>query len=150
MNTKLLVIVAVGLFLAADDGPNEKAKQELEALQGTWNGVSAQENGQAVPEANAKAMQFIIKGDSYTFKLNGQEYEQGALKVDPTKKPKTIDIKITKGEDKGKEQLGFYELDKDTLKLCVPAPGKPRPQEFGAKAGSEANVLVFQRSHDVR
>ncbi len=149
MKTKLMMIVATGLLMAADDSPADKAKKELEALQGTWNGVSAQENGQAVPEANAKSMQLIIKGDKYTFKLEGREFEQGTLKVDPTKKPKTIDIKITMGDDKGKDQPGYYELEKDTLKICVPSPGKPRPKEFGAKPDSGANLFVFQRPKDV-
>src|SRR5262245_31813803 len=117
MKTKLMMIVAAGLIMAADDGPADKAKKELEALQGTWKGVSSDGEGGAAPKEEAESMEFIIKGGNYTFKVKGAEIEQGTLKVDPSKKPKTIDIKITTGDDKGKEQLGIYELDKDKLKL---------------------------------
>jgi len=149
MKIKLLAVILAGLFLAADEGPAEKAKKELDALQGTWNGVSAEENGQPLPKADAEGMQLIIKGDKYTLKLKGEEFEQGTLKLDPAKTPKAIDIKITSGDDKGKDQFGYYELEKDTLKLNVAGPGKQRPKEFGAKAGSEASIFVFKRPKEV-
>lgn len=147
MKMKLFAVVLAGLLLGADEGPEDKAKKELDALQGTWNGVSAEEQGQAVPKADAEAMQLVIKGDKYTLKIQGNEIEQGTLKVDPAKTPKVIDIKITSGEDKGKEQLGFYEVEKDTLKLNVSKPGKARPKEFGAKG--EASMFVFKKPKEV-
>lgn len=149
MKTKLLMIVAAGLFLAADEGPADKAKKEMEALQGTWKGVSAEGNGQTAAKDDAESMELIIKGDKYTFKMRGAAPEEGTLKIDPAKAPKTIDIKIATGEDKGKEQLGLYELDKGKLRLCVSTAGKPRPKEFGAKAGSDLHLFVFQRPKDV-
>src|SRR5436190_18718973 len=149
MKTKLFAVVLAGLagclLVAADEGPAEKAKKELDAIQGTWNGVSGEENGMALDKATAEAMQLIIKGDKYTLKIQGNEVEQGTLKLDPSKTPKAVDIKITSGEDKGKDQFGFYEVEKDTLKLNVARPGKERPKDFGAKAGSEASLFVFKK-----
>ena len=51
---------------------------------------------------------------------------KGTLKIDPSKKPKTIDMTITEGrrdEDKGKELHGIYELEKDALKWSTSEPG---------------------------
>lgn len=147
MKMKLLAIVAAGLFLAADDAPNEKVKKEMDALQGTWKGVSAQESGQALEETQAKSLELIFKGDKYTFKIGGEEQETGTIKVDPNAKPKTIDLKIMTGMDKGKLQQGLYELDKDTIKICLGQPGKDRPKAVEAKEG--ASVYVFKRPKEI-
>ena len=46
------------------------------------------------------------------------------MKLDAAKKPKTVDVTITKGRDKGKKQYGLYQVDADTLKFCFAAPEK--------------------------
>jgi uncharacterized protein (TIGR03067 family) len=149
MKTRMLVAVAVALLLAADETKNDAAKKDLEAIQGSWVGVSGEEDGKAVPEGAAKAMELIIKGDKYTFKVNGEEMEQGTLHLDPAQKPKALDLKITKGDDKGKSQKGLYQIEDGKLKICVSAPEKDRPKELSGKAGNKANLYVFQRSKNV-
>jgi hypothetical protein len=46
------------------------------------------------------------------------------------------------GDDGGGK--GIYELNGDTLKSCVASPGKERPTEFSAKAGSGHTLRVFK------
>ena len=66
----------------------------------------------------------------YTFEFNGLT-EEGTIKVEPGKKPATIDLAITEGDDKGKSQVGIYKVDGDTITVCLAAPGaKDRPTEF--------------------
>jgi uncharacterized protein (TIGR03067 family) len=147
MKTTLLAFLAAGLLFAADEAPNEKVKKEIDALQGTWRGVSAQDEGKALDEDTAKKMEIIIKGDKYTFKVAGEEQEQGSIKLDPAAKPKTIDLKITSGMDKGKSQAGVYELEKDTLKICLPPPGKDRPKALEGKGAN--SLYVFKRPKEI-
>jgi uncharacterized protein (TIGR03067 family) len=69
----------------------------------------------------------------------------GTFVLDPGKKPKTIDIKFTEGPEKGNTSLGIYELDGDTLKICLTITAKDRPTEFAAKAKSGHGFEVLKR-----
>ena len=74
---------------------------------------------------------------------------QGTFKVDPSKKPKEIDMKITEdetGKHKGKTAQGIYALDGDTLKWCVAEPGTTeRPKEFAAPADTKLMFITLKR-----
>jgi uncharacterized protein (TIGR03067 family) len=139
----LLVLVAMGGLSTAgtlDDTP----KKDADALQGAWRAVSIMAEGQAMPEEQARAFELVIKGDKYDFKVQGEVMESGTLKLDSSKKPATVDFMIEKGDDKGKTQLGIYELKGDDFKCCVSQAGKTdRPKEL--KAGSDSTLFVFKR-----
>jgi len=53
---------------------------------------------------------------------------------------------MIEGATKGKTQLGIYELDGDKVKFCFAAPGKDRPTEFTADAGSLQTLSVWKRN----
>jgi uncharacterized protein (TIGR03067 family) len=63
------------------------------------------------------------------------------FKLDPTKKPKAIDVVL---QDK-KTGQGIYSLEGDTLKICHGESDDPRPSEFESKEGSRNTVVVFKR-----
>src|SRR5690349_15701952 len=98
MTARLLAVLALGLLVAADD-KDDAAKKDLKAIEGTWKAVKGEEKGQALKGDEIKGYEFVVQGDKYTLRVGGEEREQGTLKLDPTKKPKAVDIKITKGED---------------------------------------------------
>jgi RNA polymerase sigma-70 factor (ECF subfamily) len=114
-------------------------KTDKEKLQGTWHAVSGEVGGKDVSEEFAKKLSIVFAGDKITLaglvrgeKENGVE---GTFKLDPTAKPKAIDIHITNKED----GVGIYELDGDTLKLCMVEATLERPTEF---AGKDRQVLI--------
>ena len=75
---------------------------------------------------------------------------KGTVKIDPSRKPKHIDLTIEDGiKFIGDTALGIYELDGDTLKWHANQPGKvERPREFPAVQGEVAGglYLVLKRS----
>lgn len=142
MNWKGFVVLAAGLLLAADS--KDDIKKELDPLQGTWVAVSLERDGKALPEDQLKILTRTVKGDQYVITRSGETVGKGSFKVDPTKKPKTIDI--TRDEAKDGVILGIYELDGDKYKICYSAPGsKERPKEFAAKEGSGNTLAVWKR-----
>jgi uncharacterized protein (TIGR03067 family) len=146
MRIRVLALLAVGLLIAADDKDQADAgKKDLKALEGTWKAVKGEENGAPVKEGAIKQFELTIKGDKYTLRVNGEETEQGTLKLDPTKKPKAVDFKITKGDDEGKDQHGLYQIEGDRFTLCFAPPGKDRPKQLKTEAGSEQTLIVFER-----
>jgi uncharacterized protein (TIGR03067 family) len=127
----VLAFVITAPLLAADD---KAVKDELEKLKGSWTFESNEQEGEVVGKDKLGDQRLVVTDDKYVQKAGDRTLEEGTVKVDPTKKPATIDLVITSGMDKGKTQLGIYEIKEDVLKLCVARPGTAtRPTEFDGK-----------------
>jgi uncharacterized protein (TIGR03067 family) len=146
MRVTWLALGVTGLLIAADN-PVGDAKKDMERMQGSWEAASGESKGNAIPDEQLKGTRFSVQGEKYSYKIGDSYQEEGTLKIDPTKKPKTIDVMIVDGEDKGEIQLGIYEATKDTLKLCFAPPGKEktRPKDFSTNAGNQQLLLVLTR-----
>jgi uncharacterized protein (TIGR03067 family) len=144
------ITAAVGLVLAigaatGGDAKGDDTKDELAKLKGTW-----------VRELDGKTFILVFNGEHYAL-INEFAPEKttatGTVTIDPTKKPKRIDIKITDGTGtgeklKGKTALCIYQLDGDTLKFCINRPGQEGyPEQFPDKEGVDKYLfLVFKRA----
>jgi uncharacterized protein (TIGR03067 family) len=137
MSRYIVTALVAGLVLGAAPAPKEdEVKKEVENLRGTWKVASIEDRGKADQPPDG----FVL-----VFEKDSKEVVvAGTFKLDPSKKPKAIDVTVTRSEEKGnngKELHGIYEIDKDTLKWCTAEPGdKGRPTEFATKEGSR-NVL---------
>lgn len=130
----------------ADDAKKEAIKKDHLAIEGTWRAVSIEVNGNAVPAGDlAKITVENGRDGEWTLMVDGQELAEGTSTIDPTVTPKTIDFKVTKGNDAGRETYGIYELTGDTRKICYAEPGRQRPADFSAPAGSGRTLAVFER-----
>jgi uncharacterized protein (TIGR03067 family) len=126
------IIVAVLCTGALAIGTDEKPK-DLDQLQGTW----------AAPTNDGGENRFVFLGDMLTSTVNGQKYIS-KIKLDTEAKPRTIDFMVKEGpnDTAGSTVLGIYELEGDTLKLCISLPGiNTRPTEFKR---TEDETVVFQ------
>jgi len=142
MKKHLLLLAGVVFLLAADDADQE-VKKEMARFQGTWRMVSLEAGENKLTEDALKDFRLKIEGDKFTA-TEGKSENHGTFKVDPTKKPKTIDITMIQGE-KRQILLGIYELEGDTYKLCGDMSGKSRPTEFAIKPGSGYILEVLKR-----
>ena len=142
MRTRLIVIAAAALCLAAD-APKDAVKKDQEKLQGDWILASGERDGEQFPDDMVKSLKRFVTGDKFTVNRDDQTVTKGTFTLDPSKKPKAIDLKI-----EGNDQViqGIYELDGDTLKLCYAAPGEERPKQFGTKAGSGHALVVWKKA----
>jgi uncharacterized protein (TIGR03067 family) len=138
-------IAALILLLAGTLGAKEPPEKDTARLDGEWSMVSGEASGQSMPPEMVKTGKRVAKDGETTVTMGGRVYFKAKFKIDPTKKPKTIDYTMTEGPTKGKTHLGIYELDGDTVKFCFAAPGKERPTDFTAKEGSERTASVWKR-----
>jgi uncharacterized protein (TIGR03067 family) len=136
MKRLLLAAVVAGLLVAADK--DEAGSKGLDKLRGTWC-RSGPQVAAVVPidagEGGTTYGLFIIwfnaskditfKGDKLVVQTADRPVEL-TVRCDPTKTPKTLDATVGKGS---RVFLGIYEVDGDTLRLCVGGP-KERPKEF--------------------
>src|SRR5262249_32740313 len=83
---------------------------DLERLQGTWTVTSLEMDGQRMDSGAVDGAHIVIKKDAFKSVGMGATYE-GIVEIDETKKPKSFDLKFTKGAEKGNRNLGIYKLD---------------------------------------
>jgi uncharacterized protein (TIGR03067 family) len=132
-----------GSGILADD--KAELEKELRKFQGTWTFQSSESGGKELPAGDLKGLIVIFEGDKHTVKNGDEVIQVGTQKLDTSKSPKTIDVTMTEGPNKGAVMLGIYEIDEDTLKVCFDPQGKKRPTQFKSAPDSENFVNVHKR-----
>jgi uncharacterized protein (TIGR03067 family) len=140
---------AISLAVASGTGTraNDKADLEKESrkFRGVWTFESVEAGGRKAPADEFKGVTITFAGDKFTVKKGDEVIQVGIQKLDPSRSPKTIDVRMTEGLNKGAVMLGIYEIDADTLKVCFDEEGKKRPTEFKSPPGSATFVNVHKR-----
>jgi uncharacterized protein (TIGR03067 family) len=139
---RLLPSALAVLILAAAESP-DASKNDLERMQGDWAAESMVRDGQVFPEEDAQAYFRTVKGNTYTIFRFRTVAGKGTMKLDATKKPKTVDFTPEGG--KVPALAAIYELEGDKLTLCAAQPGKPRPTKFVSDEGSGFSLSVWRR-----
>ena len=134
-----LTMVLSVMQTAKSDDPKDS-----DAIQGTWLASTAELGGKPFPEEVRKTIKLTVKDGKYTVMV-GKTPDQGTTKLDPTTKPKALDITGTEGPNKGKTYQAIYELDGDTLKVCYDLSGKGRPAEFKTAEGTQLFLVTYTR-----
>jgi uncharacterized protein (TIGR03067 family) len=116
---------------------------DLDKMQGTWNLVSAMEDGKALSEDQVKQTTIVVKGNTFRFPGLAEDAtsKAGTFTLDTTKNPKEMDST----SDEKEISLGIYELESDSYKVCFALAGKPRPANFGSEPGSGQILQFWQR-----
>lgn len=145
MRRTSLLIVTMACLIAADS-PKDDVKKALEALKATWAFASFETNGQKAPDDAIKNFKLTVSGDEMTFKIGG-EVKLTVKQLDPSTSPRIIDLEFKDGPQKGDVFEGIYQVDGDTLKICLHATPniKQRPTEFTGKENSNQILIVFKR-----
>lgn|SRR5262245_8367 len=141
---KLRMLMVVGIVLAFGAVRADDADKEKEKLQGAWQPITAIERGKEQTKEELKDRKITFKGDQITVK-HGDKVHEVTFKLDPSKKPKEIDV--TGKDDEGKERMmkGIYELKGNTLKVCLHMEGGDRPSKFESPEGSNLIFVTMER-----
>lgn len=140
------LLVALSAIAMAADSAEEAIKKEQKRYEGTWKVVSLEVDGNKSEEEDAKKISVVNGADgTWTLRVDGKDATKGTSTIDPSKKPKTIDLLPTEGDDKDKVFLGIYEIEENTRKLCLAPTGMARPTEFTSKSGTQHILVTFER-----
>lgn len=148
MRLSVALLLMTGLVVVADE-PNTGAKDQ-EALQGLWQAVELEHDGQKAAAEVVKAFQIQIKGDQIVFNP-ATENRKHTFAIDPTAKPKTMDLTPADGPAKGKKlPCAIYKLDGDKLIVCLDKEGASGkyPTAFKTTAGDGFALLTLERVKD--
>ena len=114
---------------------------DLDRLQGNWNIVSLEMDGQKMSGGGAR---IVVQGNRFTSIAMGATYE-GTVEVEESTSPKRFDLHFDEGPEKGNTSLGIYELDGDSWKICLTTRGSERPKKFAAPPGTGIALEILQR-----
>jgi uncharacterized protein (TIGR03067 family) len=130
---------AIVVVLVAAVGRADDPKDELAKLEGKWEVMGIVGGGKELPKDKGPQALTIKAGTLTGF---GPEVK---LSTDATKKPKWLNMTFTR-EGVDVTVNAIYDLDGDTLKICLPlAPAKgsgkafenKRPESFDTKDKTE-------------
>jgi uncharacterized protein (TIGR03067 family) len=129
----------------------DERDKDQEKLQGTWKFVEAIDDGKAAPQELIAKWAIKIAGDKMTVVIvvpgEPEESHSVTFKLDSTKKPKASDAVPQDGPQKGKTLPGIYEIEGDSLKICLPNKETAnRPTEFASPKKSDLGLMVLKRS----
>jgi uncharacterized protein (TIGR03067 family) len=109
-------------------------------LVGEWQMLNAWQEGHALDARMVKTGRRVTTATHTTTYFGKQVFLNAAYTIDSTVRPKTIDL-----DNRGKKQLGIFDVEGDTMKICFAAPGRPRPNDFESRAGDGNTSALWKR-----
>jgi uncharacterized protein (TIGR03067 family) len=147
----VLALFALALTLTLGVADEAANKKDQDALQGDWEAVALEANGNKASDEEVAAFRRSVTGNNYKVTIQGQVRGEGTFKVDAAKSPKTIDVTAGgNSPQKGTVIQGIYKVEGDTFTMCYAPPGmngeaaKPRPTEF--KGGQGYVLTVWKKA----
>jgi uncharacterized protein (TIGR03067 family) len=144
----LCLLGATGKVAVADQAEDEAIARDRGKSERIWRVMSLRINEVTVPSEDAEKITVTNYQDgTWVLAIDGEEIGRATSKIDPTRKPRTIDLTMPVDDNEGKAFPGIYELDGEYRKLCYSPLDRDRPTEFSSRAGSARTLVVFKRLH---
>ncbi|MBZ5557272.1 MAG: TIGR03067 domain-containing protein [Acidobacteriia bacterium] len=124
---------------AAEAGP-------VTPLEGDWKMVSGVFNGAALADNMVEWCRRTTRGGLTTVMAGPQTMVKATFTLDTSTHPHAIDYVNLAGASRGKSQAGIFEIAGGELRICMAAPGKPRPTAFASKSGDGRSMTSWKRS----
>jgi uncharacterized protein (TIGR03067 family) len=124
--------------------PTKTGASAVTEFEGEWQMVSAVMDGTPMERSAVEWVKRITRGSETAVYAGPQVMMKMEFQSDASRAPKTIDYVNTAGSNKGKSQQGIYEFEGELLKICVAAPGKPRPTQFQSDRGDGRTFTVWK------
>src|SRR4051794_24719635 len=150
MKTSLAILAGLAVAaLAAAEEPRQAPPKDLDRIQGVWTVALVEHGGQPLSESEVKelALRVTVHDDHFTLESGRAEPEQGTLSLETSGKHKGVAVTFSGADGKrpGVALHGCYELDGDTLKVCLGNAARGHEHEFRTTPDAECVVLVLKR-----
>jgi uncharacterized protein (TIGR03067 family) len=116
-------------------------------LQGTWQVVDLEANGEKKPAEEIQGWKLTFKNDELWLDKPTGSDPKLKFKLDAAQSPKRIDLIVQEGKDKGRVAPGIYALANGQLRLCINIFGNPsyRPREFKTQDQDGTGFVILER-----
>lgn len=139
------VFCLVPAFAVAEKSNPNSAEKDL---QGTWQAVDGEGNGEKLGDDKVQEMQLVIESKTLGIKPD-REGRKTTFTVDSSKTPGTINLIPLDGDRKGTIVPGIYSVQDGQLRICINIWGKDptrRPTEFRTQPGDGCVFVTLKRS----
>ena len=123
--------------------------QLLNSLQGEWQFVSLQVDGNDLPSGNLISSRLLMDGDRFRMESPEGTYD-GEFSIDVAAEPMRIDIEFVQGPEAGNMSLGIFELRGEQLTMCIGVVGASRPVAFKTAKGTGHALERLRRASAAR
>lgn len=146
MFSKPLITTSLLILALAQNSNEEKAKKDLQRMQGTWIMHALEINGKEVPAKQFEDTQLTIKADEYNTKVKDRTPPGFRLKLDPSKDPRAVDMIQTLPDGSQKTIKGIYKVENDTLVICRGlTEEQERPGQFATWPNTNYFVVTWKK-----
>lgn len=144
---RLVCCASIATAPGRADEPSKASsvKEDLQRLQGTWQVEEWAEGGKASTAVELKKRSAFFGGNVFIFRRDGKVHQAGAVQIDPSKDPRTMNLSIKEGAGKDGVMLGVYAFEGDSLKLCFDPEGQTRPGGFQPDTKSGWTVVKLRK-----
>jgi len=137
--------------IASATGPDKRetpVDQEMKWLAGEWTVRHVETSGEALlTKDQLKDARVVFETDKAELKnLEVSFVTSFSFKLDPTQKPKAIDVTFLEGEMKGKTFEGIYIVRQDEMRICLRllSPQFGRPKGFATVSGTTLYTFILE------
>ena len=124
--------------------PTGKSPDATTPWEGEWKMVSGIFSGVPMAENMVEWVKRETRGDVTKVLAGPQTMLHARFTLDESKRPNLVEYSNLSGTNKGKTQSGIAEFTGDALRVCVAAPGKPRPDGFSSKKGDGRSLTTWR------
>lgn len=146
--TRLLavaVVVTTALTGCLEPDPHLKEKR---ALLGSWLVVYSEQAGENVNSMDLDGLDLIFEEGVIMRRELGSLQKTFSYQIDPTQRPRAIDLTILSGPKQGRTDRGIYEIEGKVLRICIQEDKDgPRPTKFVSPKGSTLSLVELRRSN---
>lgn len=139
----MLALAFFCLPVRAEKAAEDEPQTDQDRIQGSWQGVKAEVNGQAAPKEQVEKGRYVFKENKLTIFQGDKIVEESEFTLDPNENPKAIDIVGNNRRVTGVKYFGIYRIEDDVLTLCL---GGERPKEFSG--AGKVGLLEFKKVKD--
>jgi uncharacterized protein (TIGR03067 family) len=139
------LLLAMTALLLGSSGCASWPARDAAAIEGTWIPTTMELSGQAFPADDSGAIVLTIEDGRYLVSVDGQ-LDKGDLRLEPSARPKAMEIIGTEGPNQGRTFFAIYELTGDTLRICYDLGGEARPSEFQTRPNTQLFLVRYRRA----
>jgi uncharacterized protein (TIGR03067 family) len=170
---KLVLFAVTTLTLTAatanGQGDADELARDRQRFQGTWGVATYDQDGSALPADLVAKMSVTIQGDRLTirprvvaqriptlkdgktqatvkFVAEEGKADEAKYRLDVAKKRKVIELTQDVGGGQSRKMTGIYELEENSLTICIPLPDRKLPKKMPASPASGMVRLVLKKA----